>query len=63
MDMPCILENEEFKHKDTSTEQLITAVDVQKCQQKVQVKLHKLMQQWQQSGVLSECQYCQTKKG
>lgn len=62
MDMPCILENEEFKHKDTSTEQLITAVDVQKCQQKVQVKLHKLMQQWQQSGVLSECQYCQTKK-
>lgn len=63
MDMPCILENEEFKHKDTATEQLITAVDVQKCQQKVQVKLHKLMQQWQQSGVLSECQYCQTKKG
>jgi len=63
MDMPRILENEEFKHKDTSTEQLITAVDVQKCQQKVQVKLHKLMQQWQQSGVLSECQYCQTKKG
>lgn len=63
MDMRCILENEEFKHKDTATEQLITAVDVQKCQQKVQVKLHKLMQQWQQSGVLSECQYCQTKKG
>lgn len=63
MDMPCILENEEFKHKDTPTEQLITAVDVQKCQQKVQVKLPKLMQQWQQSGVLSECQYCQTKKG
>jgi len=54
MDMPCICEEEEFEHKDTSTEQLKTAENLQGLSKVYRMKIPKHIQQWQQSGASFE---------
>lgn len=54
MDMPCIFEKEEFKHKDTSTEQLISAVNLQSVSNGCRLNMPKNIQQWQQPSALFE---------
>lgn len=54
MDMPCICEEEEFKHKHTWTEQRETAVNLQSLSRACRMKIPKHIQQGQKSGALSD---------
>lgn len=54
MDTPCIREEEAFKHKDTSTDQLKPTVYLQSIRKTCRMNIIKCIQQWQQSGALFE---------
>lgn len=54
MGMPCIPEKEEFECKDTSTDKLKTAINLQSLRKACRMRIPKHIQQWQESDALFE---------
>lgn len=61
-DTPCIREEEAFKHKDTSADQLKPTVYLQILRKACRMNITKCIQQWQQSGALFEWHWAGTQK-